>query len=255
MSEGIFHGKVALVTAGASGIGAATVQAFASEGAAVLIADLNETDGFKYAERLSAEGHRVRFIRSDATVEADVKAMVNAAVETYGGLQYAANVVGGMSGGDHPGNPVVDTTLEQWEGTMAVNLRSTWLCLKHEIAYMLPHGGGSIVNVSSLAAYVGRSDASVAYAVAKAGVIQLTRTAASTYGRQGIRINAVAPGLTATEGVRRGLTPEQQIPKGHVIRRMVEPEEIAAAIVWLTSDASAMVTGQTLPVDGGWSSR
>ena len=250
-----FEGKVALVTAGASGIGAATAEAFARAGAAVVIADLDEEGGTANAARLSDAGHRTRFVRADAADERDVAALVATTVETFGGLDIAANVVGGMAGGDRPRNDVLETTVEQWEGTMAVNLRATWLCMKHEIAYMKDHGDGAIVNVSSLAGLIGRSDASVAYGVAKAGIVSLTRIAASTYGRDGVRINAVAPGLTATEGVRRDLTPEQQIPKQHVIPRMVEPSEIADAILWLSSDASSMVTGQTVPVDGGWSSR
>lgn len=255
MSIHDFEGKVALVTAGSSGIGRATVAAFADAGAAVLIADVNTQDGSAYAEQLTADGHRAAFCRADVTVEDEVAAMVDRAVETFGGLDYAANIVGGMGGGDFPGNTIVDSTLEQWEGTMTANVTSTWLCLKHQIPYMLDHGGGSIVNVSSLAAYVGKSDASVSYGVAKAGIIHLTRIAASFYGADGVRINAVAPGLTATEGVRAHLTPEQQIPRAHVIPRMVEPSEIADAILWFCSEASAMVTGQTLPVDGGWSSR
>ncbi len=250
-----FEGKVALVTAGASGIGAATALGFASAGAAVLIADINEEDGSAFVEQLRNAGHRAAFFGGDVTLEEDVEAMVAAAVKTFGGLDCAANIVGGMDGGDFPGNYVVESTVEQWDGTIVANLRATWLSLKHEITYMLDHGGGSIVNISSLAAYLGRSDASVAYAVAKAGIIQLTKTTASLYGAQGVRVNAVAPGLTATEGVKASLTPEQQIPRGHVIPRMVEPSEIADAILWLCSDGSAMVTGQTMPVDGGWSAR
>jgi NAD(P)-dependent dehydrogenase (short-subunit alcohol dehydrogenase family) len=250
-----YDGKVALVTGGASGIGAATVQAFAAGGASVLVADINEADGVAYVAQLTAAGHRARFVQCDATRENEVEAMVAAAVETFGGLHYAANVVGGMGGGDRPGNTVLTTGLEEWEGTVAVNLRSAWLCLKHEIAHMLGHGGGAIVNVASVAGYLGLSDASVAYSVAKAAVVHLTRVAAATYGGQGVRVNAIAPGLTATPAVRRSLTPEQRIPRAHVIQRMVEPEEQAAAILWLCSDASAMVTGQTLPVDGGWLSR
>ncbi|MGE0386673.1 MAG: SDR family NAD(P)-dependent oxidoreductase [Gammaproteobacteria bacterium] len=250
-----FRNKVALVTAGASGIGEATARAFADAGAAVLVADVNEAAGAACAERLASAGARAAFFRADATREEDVVAMVEAAAGRFGRLDYAANVVGGMGGGDFPRNSVVGTTVEQWEGTMAANVRSTWLCLKHQVSHMLGHGGGSIVNIASLAAYVGRSDASAAYSVAKAAVIQLTRVAAAAYGPQGVRVNAVAPGLTGTAGVRQSLTPEQQIPKNHLIARMVEPEEIAAAILWLCSDASAMVTGQTLPVDGGWSAR
>lgn len=248
-------GKVALVTAGASGIGAATVRAFAASGAAVLLADVNEDGGTSIADQLTAAGHSVRFRQADVTSEDDVAALVAEADRAFGRLDYAANVVGGMGGGDFPRNSIVDSTIEQWEGTMTANVTSTWLCLKHQIPYMTSQGGGSIVNVSSLAAFIGRSDASVSYGVAKAAIVHLTRIAASSHGAQGVRVNAVAPGLTATEGVRAHLTPEQQIPKGHVIPRMVEPSEIADAILWLCSDASAMVTGQTVPVDGGWTSR
>jgi len=250
-----FTDRVAFVSAGSSGIGRATALAFAEAGASVLIADIDDEGGRAYADRLNGAGHRVEFMRADVTQEADVIAVTARAVETFGGLHYAANIVGGMDGGDYPRNTIVDSTVEQWEGTMAVNVTSTWLCLKHQIPRMIAGGGGSIVNISSLAALIGKSDASVSYGVAKAAIIQMTRIAASSYGEEGVRINAIAPGLTATHGVKSSLTPEQQIPKMHVIPRMVEPSEIADGILWLCSDASAMVTGQTMPVDGGWSSR
>lgn len=250
-----FSGKVAFVSAGASGIGEATVQAFLDAGAAVLFLDMNDEAGTAAEQRLTAAGHRVKFSCVDATDEGAVRDAVSLATETFGGLDFAANIVGGMGGGDVAGLSLVDSTREQWDGTMTANVTSTWLALKYQVPYMLEHGGGSIVNIASLAAYVGKSDASVAYGVAKAAVMQLTRIAATYYGAHGVRINAVAPGLTATAGVRRSLTPEQQKPKAHVIRRMVEPSEIAAAILWLCSDSAAMVTGQTIPVDGGWSAR
>lgn len=250
-----FTGKVAYVSAGASGIGEATVQAFADAGAAVLFVDMNAEAGALAEQRLAASGHRVKFCCSDATDEGAVRDAVALAVDTFGDLHFAANIVGGMGGGDVAGTSLIDSTREQWDGTMTANVTSTWLALKYQVPYMLEHGGGSIVNVASLAAYVGKSDASVAYSVAKKAVMQLTRVAAAYYGANGVRVNAVAPGLTGTAGVRRSLTPEQQIPKSHVIRRMVEPSEIAAAILWLCSDGAAMITGQTVPVDGGWSAR
>lgn len=245
-----FEGKVALVTGGASGIGYATAEAFAALGASVMIADRDEVEGAAAAARMGAS-----FVPCDITKPDEVEQMVAATVATFGGLDMAANVAGGAGAGDRPGNTIVDTTEEQWDGTMSVNLRATWLCLRAEIGYMAGAGGGAIVNVASVAGFLGDSDSSVAYGVAKAGVIHLTRMAAVEAASQGIRVNAVAPGLTATPAVVRAFGKVTPVPRDHLIQRPVRPEEQAAAITWLCSEAAAMVTGHTLPVDGGWLAR
>jgi NAD(P)-dependent dehydrogenase (short-subunit alcohol dehydrogenase family) len=255
MSNGRFGGKVALVTGGASGIGAATVEAFAQEGAAVVIADINDAAGEAYADRLRAEGRQAVYIHVDVTRSDEVAELVERTVASFGELHCAANIAGGMTGGDSPRNSVHGTEERAWDGTIDLNLRSTWLCLKYEITHMLEHGGGAIVNTASLAGMVVARVASPAYSVAKAGIIHLTRMAAIAYAEQGIRVNCIAPGLTETPAALRLLSDEQRAPRMHAIPRMVKPEEQASAILWLCSDAAAMVTGHTLPVDGGWAAR
>jgi NAD(P)-dependent dehydrogenase (short-subunit alcohol dehydrogenase family) len=250
-----FEGKVALVTGAASGIGEATAVAFAVAGASVVLADVTEDAGAELAERLSRAGHAAAFVRADVTEVDDVAAMVAFAVERFGTLDYAANVAGGSAGGDRPGLGVLDTTPEQWDGTMGLNARATYLCLRAEIGHMRDHGGGAIANVASVAGYIGRSEGSVSYSVAKAAVAHLTRRAAADHARDGVRVNAIVPGLTATPAVLRSLTPEQRVPRGHLIKRAVEPSEQAAAILFLCSDDAAMITGHCLPVDGGWLAR
>src|SRR5262245_56936688 len=195
-TTGRFADRVALVTGAASGIGAATATALAIEGASVLLADIDVDGGTALAEALTSRGSAARLVRADVTSAADAAGAVRAAVDTFGALDCAANVAGGMAGGDRPGLTVHDTEEAQWDGTLALNLRATWLCLRAEIQQMINHGGGAFVNVVSVAGMIGTQDASVSYSVAKAGVIHLTRVAALTYGSSDIRVNAIAPGLT-----------------------------------------------------------
>ena len=254
-----FKDQVALVTAGAAGIGAATAEMFALQGARVMLSDINRPAGEAMAEKLRSEGYEAQFLHADATVEEEVEALVRKTVETYGGLHLAANVVGDA----HPqasGAEFHTQSLESWEHTMAVTLRSVFLSMKYEIAHMIDNGGGAIANVTSLAAllYVGVSGA--AYAASKAGVVRLTKFAAVTYADRGVRVNCIAPGVTPTAAYNKagediGRMVIDDLLQNQPIRRTINPSEQAEAIGWLCSTEASMVTGHVLPVDGGWTAR
>lgn len=256
---GMFSGKVALVTAAGAGIGLATAEGFARRGARVMLSDINAATGSAAAERLRSEGHDVRFVRADATAEADVAALVRETVDTLGGLHIAANIVGDAHR-DAAGGDFHEQSLESWEHTQAVSLRSVFLSMKHEIAHMIQHGGGAICNVTSLAGLLHVGAAGAAYAAAKAGVVRLTKFAAVSYADRGVRVNCIAPGVTPTEAYNKAGAEMGQMVIDHLlpnqpIRRVIATSEQADAIAWLCSDQAAMVTGHVLPVDGGWTAQ
>lgn len=254
---GKFEGRAALVTAGASGIGEAVASAFVAEGAAVLIADIDEDRGEKVIEDLKAKAAQCRFVHADATVEEDVERLVRYTVESFGDLSLAANLVGGVLGGAN-GPELHLKSVEGWDATVALCLRSTFLGLKHEITHMIDHGGGSIVNVSSLGGISYVPECGGAYSAAKAGVIQLTKVAAVNYGDRNIRVNCISPGATITpayfvRGDEAGHAQLGRMVERQAIKRVIEPGEQAAVVVWLCSDDAVMVTGHNVPIDGGWS--
>lgn len=254
-----FTGKIALVTAGGAGIGAATAEGFARRGARVMLSDINAESGEAMADKLRSDGHDVRFLRADATVEDEVEALVRKTVEAFGGLDVAANIVGDAHR-DAAGPEFHQQSLESWEHTQAVSLGSVFLSMKHEIAYMIDHGGGAICNVTSLAALLYVAASGAAYAAAKAGVVRLTKFAAVSYADRGIRVNCIAPGVTPTEAYNKAGKEMGQMVIDHLlpfqpIRRTIATSEQADAVAWLCSDAAAMVTGHVLPVDGGWTAR
>ncbi|MGE0387826.1 MAG: glucose 1-dehydrogenase [Gammaproteobacteria bacterium] len=245
-----FAGKVALVTGAASGIGQASARAFAAAGAAVVVCDIDEAGGSALAQELERGGTQAMFLRTDATLARDNEAMVHAAVERFGRLDFAHN----NAGHGLPHTTVVTTTEEEWDYTLNLTLKSAWLGMKYEIPQMIAQGGGAIVNTASMAGVLVSLTASPSYSAAKAAVIHMTKHAAVTYATQGVRINAVAPGLTATRAVTSIMTTAQQnelAARSHAIPRIVQPEEIADAVIWLCSSRAAMVTGLTVPVDGG----
>lgn len=256
---GKFDGKAVLVTAAAAGIGQATAEAFACEGARLMLSDINAEGGEAVAEQLRQGGAEARFVQADGTQEEDIERLVRKTVEALGGLNIAANVIGDAVG-DAYGPELHTQSLAGWDGTLAVSLRSVFLCLKHEIAHMIGHGGGSIVNVASLAGMLYVPESGAAYSAAKAGVVQLTRFAAVTYAARGVRVNCIAPGVTPTaayykagpEAARMLIDSMMRFPP---IQRVIEPREQAAGILWLCSEDAAMVTGHTLPIDGGWTAR
>lgn len=251
-----FSGKAVIVSAAASGIGAATAEAFARAGARVMLADINEAGGEAAAKRLRDDGADARFLRTDATSEEDIERLVKATVDAFGGLHIAANVVGDA----HPESSGPEFHLQSakgWDWTQAVTLRSVFLAMKHEITHMIAHGGGAICNVSSLAGMLYNPDGGAAYAASKAGVIRLTKFAAVTYADRGVRVNCIAPGITPTAAYERfGPEFRKQLIDGMMvypaIKREIAPSEQAAGILWLCSPEAGMVTGHVLPIDGGW---
>jgi NAD(P)-dependent dehydrogenase (short-subunit alcohol dehydrogenase family) len=242
--------KVALVTGGTSGIGKATAIAFAAAGAKVVFSGRREAEGEDTAKAILQSGAECLFVRSDVSSEADVKTMIGQIVARYGRLDFAFNNAGieGLM------KPLHAQSLEDFDELMAINVRGLFMCMKSEIQQMLTQGAGVIINNSSMLGLVGSVLASP-YAASKHAVMGLTRSAALDYAKQGIRINAVNPGIIYTEMLDRlmsqGVTPEQltaMVPMG----RVAQPEEIAATVVFLCSDAANYITGQSLVVDGGY---
>jgi NAD(P)-dependent dehydrogenase (short-subunit alcohol dehydrogenase family) len=246
---GRVQGKVALVTGGGSGIGRATAVAFAAEGAKVVVADIVVDGGEETVRLIKAAGGEAVFIKTDVTKAAEVEVMVKQAVDTYGRLDCAFNNAGieGATALTH------ECTEENWDRVVAVDLKGVWLCMKYEIPQMLPQGGGAIVNTASVAGLVG-FQAIPAYVASKHGVNGLTKTAALEYAKSGIRVNAVCPGVIHTPMVERFFKANPEASESmsalEPVGRLGKPEEIAAAVVWLCSDAASFVTGLPMAVDG-----
>jgi len=248
--ERIFEGKVAMVTGAGSGIGRSTAQAFARAGARVVVNDRDETGGPETVRLIEEAGGEAIFVRADVTEMDEVQAMLDTAMSTWGRLDIAFNNAGieGERSATH------EETHDAWNRVIAVNLTGVWQCMKAEIPAMLASGGGSIVNCSSVAGLVGFAG-SASYVASKHGVNGLTKSAALDYATQGIRVNAVCPGVIRTAMVDRVIeeTPamEAALSAMEPMGRLGAPEEIATAVLWLASDASSFVTGQAIAVDGG----
>ena len=246
---GWFEGKVALVTGGASGIGRASALAFARHGAKVIIADTATGGGEETVRMIKEAGGEALFVEADVTKAADIEALVDKAVATYGRLEYAHNNAGieGMVAS------TADYTEEVWDRTIATNLKGVWLCMRYEIRQMLRQGGGVIINTSSGAGLKGASDLP-AYVSSKHGVVGLTRSAALEYAKAGIRINAVCPGIIRTSMFERLHLGDPQGEEKAVARiplgRLGTPDDVANAVLWLCSDASSYISGHALVVDG-----
>ena len=247
--ERIFENKVAIVTGGSFGIGRAAAIAFAKKGAKVVIADWVEDN--ETINIIQSSGGDALFVKCDVSNDASVKAMVEKTMAQYGRLDYAFNNAGveGLSAPTH------ECTNENWERTIGVNLKGVWLCMKYEIPLMMQQGKGAIVNNASIAGLVGFPNIP-AYVASKHGVIGLTKNAALEYAKLGIRVNVVCPGVIKTPMIDRFTGKSKEVEKQFEIMepvgRLGEPEEVAEAVVWLCSEASSFITGDAIPVDGGW---
>jgi NAD(P)-dependent dehydrogenase (short-subunit alcohol dehydrogenase family) len=248
--HGGFAGKVAFVTGAATGIGRAAALAFARKGVNVAVADVSEQGNQETVHMIEQAGGRALAIRCDVSRGEDVKVALDKTVEVFGRLDFAFN----NAGVEQPLTPAADLSEEAWDRIIDIDLRSVFLCMKHEIPLMLKQGGGAIVNTSSGAGVKGIAG-QAAYCAAKFGIVGLSKAAALDYAKSNIRINAVCPGIIETPMMDRfsGGTQEgrERVIAQEPVGRMGKPEEIAAAVLWLCSDTAAFVVGHAMVVDGG----
>jgi len=246
-----FADKVVIVTGASTGIGRATAIAFAREGARIVIGDFDDAAA-DTASAITDAGGSAMFVKTDVSQDASIQGLVQAAIDTHGRLDIGFNNAGLLP----RTADLADMSVEDFDRTIAVDLRGVFLCMKHQIAQMLRNGGGSIVNTASVAGLV--ADPGMApYVAAKHGVVGITKAAALDYATRNIRVNAVAPGLVATPMTERWLADpafKEKLLQNSPIGRAARPEEIATTVLYLSSDAASFVTGQTYVVDGGQTS-
>jgi NAD(P)-dependent dehydrogenase (short-subunit alcohol dehydrogenase family) len=247
----LLEGKVAMVTGAGAGIGRASALAFAREGAAVAVVDVDETSARRTAQEIEHAGGRALVAVCDISEASDVAGCVRATVAEFGGLDCAHN----NAGVEDPVGLTHELDAAAWDRVLGVDLRGTWFCIKHQVAHMLQHGGGSIVNTASVLSHVAQQRVP-AYVSAKHGVLGLTRVAALDYADRGIRVNSISPGVIRTALVERtieaGAMTAEQYAALQPMGRMGLPEEVAEAAVWLCSDRASFITGSDLAVDGGF---
>jgi NAD(P)-dependent dehydrogenase (short-subunit alcohol dehydrogenase family) len=241
-------GKVAIVTGGGSGIGRATAELFAREGAKVVLADYKAGAGVKTVQGINAAGGEAIFVQVDVSDSAQVQRMVQIAVEVYGGIDILFN-----NAGVHLSGTVLDTTEEAWNRLMSVNLTGVYLCCKTVLPHMIQRGGGCIVNVSSSTGAHDVAGNIAAYATSKGGVTLLTKAMAVDHAHHNVRVNAIAPGPTDTPMLRNAMTPEEleEFATTFPMKRLGRPEELANAALFLASEEASFVTGAIMAVDGG----
>lgn len=244
-----FKERIVFVTGASAGIGAATAQAFADQGATVILADIDES-GEALAERIRANGGKAHFVRCNVCEPQSVKAVMDFIEQQFGRLDVAFN----NAGIDIETDKIADGQESVFDKIMDVNVKGVWLCMQQEIKLMLKSGGGAIVNTASIAG-LGAAPKMGIYSASKHAVIGLTKSAAIEYAKKGIRVNAVCPAVIDTDMYRRALDgdpiKELAISKLHPIGRIGLPQEVASAVLYLSSQAAGFSTGVALPVDGG----
>lgn len=247
-----FKERIAVVTGGSSGLGRAAALAFGREGAKVVVSARRTAEGEETAALVRQAGGEAIFVKADMSKKADIEALIQKAVEAYGRLDFAFNNAGLEGIGFVP---TADYPEEVWDEVINVNLKGVWLCMKYEIPHMLKQKGSAIVNMSSVAGLVG-GPVGAAYHASKHGVVGLTKAAALEYATQGLRVNAVAPAVIRTDMAERLFLQdpqiETQVTAMHPMGRVGTAEEVAAAVVWLCSEAASFITGHALPIDGGF---
>jgi len=246
-------GKSIIVTGAGGGIGRAACEVLAAQGARLIVSDIAQAEGEETTERVRAAGGTAWFIAADLASEDAVRALVDAAVQTYGRLDGAFN----NAGVEQCNTPLADLTLAQWERAIRIDLTAVFLCIKYEVPAILATGGGAIVNTASSLGQVGLANASE-YVSAKHGVVGLTRAAGADYGAKGVRVNAILPGITRTPMIAR-LSEDPALSNvfdglraRHSMGRFGEPREIGEGVAWLLSDAASFVNGAAIAVDGGY---
>jgi NAD(P)-dependent dehydrogenase (short-subunit alcohol dehydrogenase family) len=248
-----FVGKVALITGGNAGIGRAAAIEFAKQGAKVVVSGRREKEGHEVIAEIKALGGEAIFVKTDVSKASDVKAMIEQTLAKFGRLDFAFN----NAGVEQMLTPLPEQTEEAYDQIMDINVKGVWLSLKHEIPAMLKTGGGAIVNNSSVAGLVGAATVPI-YVASKHAVNGLTKSVALEYAKQNVRVNAVAPGAIETRMFRDfAAAPEvrRMMEGAHPMGRIGQPEEIASTVVWLCSDGASFITGQILPVDGGYTAQ
>lgn len=244
--------RVALVTGAGSGIGRASALAFAQARATVVVCDVDIKSGLETVRLIRDAGGEALFVQADVSKSSDVENMVRLTVAEYGRLDVAHN-----NAGVEPANAsILDSSEEDWDRVIDINLKGVWLSMKHEIPAMLEQGGGSIVNTSSTVGHLGQSNMA-SYVASKHGVIGLTRAVALEYVDSGIRVNAVCPAVVATSMFERFTRGDDHVASTLIsslpMKRLIKPQEVANSVLWLSSDKAAYLNGHALVIDGGLS--
>jgi Dehydrogenases with different specificities (related to short-chain alcohol dehydrogenases) len=244
--------KVAIITGAGGGMGRVAAQLFAAEGARIVVAEFSEAAGRETVQLVQDAGGTATFVKADVSAEADAKAMVDHAVATYGRVDVLYNNAGIMPEADHS---VIDTSVEDWDRVMAVNVRGVFLGCKYAIPVMVAQGSGSVINISSFVALMGCSNPQDAYTASKGAVLALTKSLAVQFGPKGVRSNAICPGPVETPLLMDWLVKDEEAKRIRLARnptgRFGKPEEVVYLAMYLASDESRWTNGASLVIDGG----